>query len=75
MYVCMYVLCMCSCLCSIISSRFVTGFNNFYRYSEQKSAGLELNDSEDYLLVAEYKENGGQDYIQVRIKGTDFPSP
>lgn len=49
----------------IITSSEVTGFNNFYRNSDQKADTLHLEVGEDYLLVAEFKESGGADYLQV----------
>lgn len=50
---------------SIIGNPFPSGFNNFYRRSEQRAETLLLDEAEDYLLVAEFKEGGGNDYMQV----------
>ena len=52
-------------LSSILSNPYPSGFNNFYRRSEQRAETLMLDEAEDYLLVAEFKEGGGDDYMQV----------
>ena len=56
----------------IISSLSPTGFTNFFRYSGQKSEVFNLDRDEDSLLVAEYKEYGGQDYLQVSSSGLPY---
>lgn len=49
----------------IITNTRATGFSNFYRNSQQKADSVHLEQGEDYLLVAELKEGGGGDYLQV----------
>ena len=58
----------CHCFYRIISSPRATGFNNFFNNNNQKSVTLNLEEGEDYLLVGEFKEGGGQDYLRVYTK-------
>lgn len=51
----------------IITSSRASGWNNYYQRPEQKADLLHLERGEDYLLIAEYKEGGGYDYLQVSI--------
>lgn len=49
----------------IAGSPWATGWDVFDRYDEQQSEAFDLSAEEDYLLVGEFKEGGGEDYIQV----------
>ena len=49
----------------IASNPYPSGWNNFARYSSQRSEVFNLTEGEDYLLVGEFKESTGGDYIQV----------
>ena len=52
--------------CRIISTRRVSGWNNYYsRSDEQRASPLQLTSDQDYLMVGEFKESGGGDYLQV----------
>ena len=55
-----------NCICRIISNLYASGWGSYYRYPHQRADQVEeLQVSEDYMLVAEFKEGGGGDYIQV----------
>lgn len=43
----------------------MSGWQNYYRYQNQRSNVEYLEMSEDYILTAEFKDGGGEDYIQV----------
>ena len=51
----------------IAHNPYVSGWNNFVRFSEQRSDVFNLTEEEDYLLVGEFKEGGGGDHIQVGV--------
>ncbi len=49
----------------IAESPWAISWDVFDRYSEQQSLPFDLSTEEDYLLVGEFKESGGDDFIQV----------
>ena len=56
----------CYLLCfRIVTNPYAAGYNNFYERAEQKADTIYLDAGEDFLLVAEMKEGGGGDYLQV----------
>ena len=48
-----------------IVSTTTTAYENYYYRPEQRSSKMALSSDSDYLLIAEYKEGGGADFIQV----------
>ena len=57
-------------ICSLLESQFSTGFENYERYTNQRSESMMLNSATDYLLVGEYKEGGGAEYLTVSVVHT-----
>ena len=51
----------------IAHNPYYSGWNNFVKFSEQRSDVFNLTEGEDYLLVGEFQEGGGEDYIQVGV--------
>jgi hypothetical protein len=51
----------------ISGSPYATSYNNYYRYTEQRSEALQLSEEEDYILVGELQEGGSRDFIQVGV--------
>ncbi len=50
---------------SLLESPRATGFENYERWPHQKSESISLTHAQDYLLVGEFKEGGGGEYLTV----------
>ena len=59
---------MCVCVCRIAHVHSTVGWEDYYRHrGDQRSEVMELWREEDYLLVTEFAESGGADYVNVSI--------
>ncbi len=57
---------------SLLESPHATGFESYERWAHQKSESISLTHAQDYLLVGEFKEGGGGEYLTVSAQ--DAPS-